>query len=144
MFALADRVMQTHDAYAAACEACYGAPDEAMTERRKHNPSPDESAGADEYKAAMARWRRRKRAAERRTGYAKADANREATGDAAWDAIYALRDTVPATLAGLAAKARAWRYLEKDIKEQADELVYSLATDISIMAGEVDREAVQS
>jgi hypothetical protein len=102
--------MQTHDAYAAACEACYGAPDEAMTEWRKHNPSPDESAGADEYK----------------------------------DAIYALRDTVPATLAGLAAKARAWRYLEKDIKEQADELVYSLATDISIMAGEVDREAVQS
>ena len=63
MFALADRVMQTHDAYAAACEACYGAPDEAMTEWRKHNPSPDKSAGADEYKAAMARWRRRKRAA---------------------------------------------------------------------------------
>jgi hypothetical protein len=142
--ALAERVMRTHDAYGAACEACYGAPDEAMTDWRKHNPSPDKSAGADEYKAAMARWRRRERAAERRTGCAKADASRDAAGDAAWDAIHALRDAVPATVAGLAAKARAWRYLEKDLKEQADDIVYSLAKDVTIMAGEVDREAVQS
>jgi hypothetical protein len=44
---------------------------------------------------------------------------------------------VPQTLEGLAAKARAWRYLENDIQEQADELVYSLANDISVMAGEI-------
>jgi lipopolysaccharide export system protein LptA len=35
------------------------------------------------------------------------------------------------------AKARAWRYLENDIQEQADKLVYSLANDISVMAGEI-------
>jgi hypothetical protein len=106
-----------------------------MLEWRKNNPLPDESAGA----SAMARWRRRERAAERRTGHAKADANRETACTAARDATNTLRDTVPATLAGLAAKAKAWRYLEKDIKEQADELVYSLADDIDVMVGKLDR-----
>jgi hypothetical protein len=132
---LAEHVMQTHDAYVAACEAWFGAPDAAMTEWRKNNPLPDLSADD----TAVARWRRRERAAERRTGYAKVEANKEAAGIAARDAIYTLRDAVPTTLAGLAAKARAWRYLEKDIKEQADELVYSVASDISVMAGQPDR-----
>jgi hypothetical protein len=121
--------MQTHDAHRAACEA-FNPPEAAFIEWRKNNPAPRN-------KAAMVRWRRRERAARRRTGLAKADTNQGAACQAAWDAIQTLRDTVPQTLEGLAAKARAWRYLENDIQEQADELAYSLANDISVMGGEI-------
>jgi hypothetical protein len=102
VFALAERVMQTHDAHSAACEA-RSAPEEALFEWRKNNPPPDESD------LQAPEWRRRRRAAEQRTGFAKAEANQSAACDAAWDAIDTLRDTVPQAFAGLAAKARAWR-----------------------------------
>jgi hypothetical protein len=63
------------------------------------------------------------------------EAHRNKTARAAWDAIHTLRDTVPISFCGLGAKVRAWRYLHKDIKEQADELVYSLANDVAVMSG---------
>jgi hypothetical protein len=138
VFELAERVMQTHDAYGAANEAL-NPTETAFIEWMKNNPAPDKEVfqAADKAEAAMARWRRRRRAAKRRTGLEKAETNQNAACQAAWDAIETLRDTVPQTLEGLAAKARAWRDLETDIQEQADELVYSLANDISVMAGEI-------
>jgi hypothetical protein len=94
-----------------------------------------------EHRAAVAKWERRERAAERRTGFTKADANADAAGRASWQAMETLRDTLPHSFAGVAAKARAARHLKDDM---ADELVASLARDIGVLAGEVDREAVQS
>lgn len=64
--------------------------------------------------------------------------------EASWDAQQALAAAVPLTLAGLAAKARAWRCLHEQIEDIVDDIVYSLARDIDVMAGGVDREAVQS
>lgn len=46
-----------------------------------------------------------------------------------------LEEAVPISFAGLAAKAEAWRYLEEDNKETADDLVYSLAKDIAVIEG---------
>ena len=56
--------------------------------------------------------------------------------DAAWKAREALRDTVPLTFAGLAAKAKATRYVEDHNLE--GDLEYSIVRDIGVMAGEVE------
>jgi hypothetical protein len=72
-----------------------------------------------EHKAAMAQWRRRERAAERRFGYARTDA--VATAANANAVIEALRDATPCTIAGLIAKVRACRVNRGD-----DELAVSL------------------
>ena len=119
--------MHLYDAHGAACEAA-AACEEAMFAWEKKDPPP---SPADE--AALARWRRRIKAAERRTGFAAAKAKRDEVCDAAWEAREALRDTVPITFAGLAAKARATRYIE-DEKLEGD-LENSLLRDIAVMAG---------
>jgi hypothetical protein len=82
----------------------------------------------------------REKAAERRTGYTKADANTRAACTASLEAMETLRDTVPQTFTGLAAKAKAARHLKDD---WAEELGASLGRDIGVMAGEVDRGAVR-
>ncbi len=56
---------------------------------------------------------------------------------AACDAVNTLRDTVPIGFAGLAAKAKATRYIKKDIEEQVDELCCSLIYDLGVIAGEI-------
>jgi hypothetical protein len=89
----------------------------------------------------VAKCERREKAVKRRTGVTEAEAKSAAACHASWDAMRALSDTVPQTFAGLAAKARAVRHLKDDI---ADELMASLARDIGVLAGEIDREAVQS
>jgi hypothetical protein len=95
------------------------------------------AAAVEQNRADMRRWQRRQRAAERRTGFAKAYSDQEAACHAAADAQDALRDAIPKTFAGLAAKARAARYIKDQIREQADELGWSLIYDLGILAGEI-------
>jgi hypothetical protein len=82
-------------------------------------------------KRAMANWRRRERAAEQQTGYAKADASAAVACTASVKLIEELIETRPRTIAGLFAKARAARLVcwEK-LNEQ-------LAYDSGMLAGEV-------
>jgi hypothetical protein len=104
-------------------------------------PAAEYEARDRDYRAAVAKWERRERAAQRRTGFTKADANATAAGRASRQAMETLRDTLPQSFAGVAAKARAARHLKDDM---AEELMDSLARDIGVMSGEIEREAVQS
>jgi hypothetical protein len=85
-----------------------------------------------EHKAAMAQWRRRERAAERRSGYARTDAVATAANAKHSAVIEALRDATLCTIASLIAKVRACRANRGD-----DELAVSLMWDIGVVAGEV-------
>jgi hypothetical protein len=144
VIALAARAIEAEDAHAAACVA-RNEPERAFLDWKKINPAPNEDnfQTPQEARAAISRWRRRMSAARRRTGFAEAEANQGDACEASWDAQQALAAAVPLTLAGLAAKARAWRCLHEQIEDIVDDIVYSLARDIDVMAGGVDREAVQ-
>jgi hypothetical protein len=99
-------------------------------------PASEYEAQDRDYRAAVAKWERREKAAQRRTGFTKAESNTTAAGNPSWEAMRALRDTPAHTFAGLAAKARTARHLKDDFAF----LVY----DIGVMSGEIEREAVQS
>jgi hypothetical protein len=81
-------------------------------------PTAESEAVKKEHKAAMARWRRRERAAERRSGFAKAESSVNAACQASDEAMRALRDTPAHTFAGLAAKARTARHLKDDFADE--------------------------
>ena len=97
----------------------------------------DDEEAKKKHKVAMAKWRRRERAAERRTELADAEAIRSDACNVAWQAMEGLRDTTPLSFAALAAKARAARYLDGAV---GDELYLPLLRDIGVMAGEVEPE----
>jgi hypothetical protein len=113
-----------------------------MFEWREKNPAPTFESNAEEYKAAKARWRRRERAAERRSGFTKAEADEIAASDAASKTRDELRAAVPQSLAGLAAKARAARIIEVD--SDHPNIEFSLLYDIGEMAGEVIQRPARS
>ncbi len=104
----------------------------------------EELAGVKAFKTAHAKWRRRKKAAERRTGLATADVNEGAASHAASEARDMLRDTVPTSFAGFVAKVKAARYIAEELDDQVDDLFLSLADDNLVTAGEIAREAVRS
>jgi hypothetical protein len=171
---LAERAMQLYDAFSASCTAINASEKamiewrnknpqpagkkirlvpldsvsaEGLTEEeqkflaRCRTPRFEYEAATEQDKAAIRRWRRRERAAEHRTGYAKADADQTAACHASARANDALQDAIPKTFAGLAAKARVARYVDTDAGE---EIGAFLMRDVGVLAGEVDREAVQS
>jgi hypothetical protein len=72
------------------------------------------AAADQEHTAAAKRWRRRERAAERRTGYRNAQELNEEARQRSADAIDELCDTRPRTFAGLVAKARAVPQIDPD------------------------------
>jgi hypothetical protein len=100
-------------------------------------PGADMNAALKEQKIAMGRWKRRKQAAGRRTGFAQARKTQDAASDRASELIEQLCAAQPRTLAGLAAKARAARLIDEG------DLECSMAQDIGIMVGEID-ESVPS
>ena len=101
-------------------------------------PGADMNAAIAEHKAAIGRWKRRERSAERRTGYRAADAEKDHAANVSMNAIEALRDARPRTLAGLIAKARAARVVHVD--EVDVNLAASIVWDIGALAGEVKPE----
>jgi hypothetical protein len=92
------------------------------------NPGPTKQ----EHEGALRKWRRRERYAERRTGYAQADAIASDIGDKHVRALEQLEDATPRTWAGLVAKARVCRICKGD-----DRLSSNLVQDIMALAGEV-------
>ena len=74
----------------------------------------DSSEATAKNKSDVARWKRRERAAKRRTGYAKADRERAQALRRLVEAIDALCETQPLSLAGLIAKAGVAHALDDD------------------------------
>jgi len=150
--ALADRAIKAWNEFEAANRACQPF-DEAMCKWRKENPPPEpykfeelcreldpavtglnECEQEREHRAAMAKYKRRVRAADRRTGHAKAWAIEGAACVAATKATDALCDAVPRTFQRLAAKARADRLIDDP------NLKHSIVWDIGVIAGDVQPE----
>ena len=122
VIALAERLMRLYDAHGEALTAL-SPYEKLMFNWRKNHPEADE---------------RRERTAELLTGFAAADAIAGDAGAASWKAMEALRDAVPLTFAGLAAKAKAARYIG-DHNLNSD-LGNSLVRDIGVLAGEIDAD----
>ncbi len=123
VFALAERLMRLYDAHGEALTA-FNPCEELMIRWRKKHP------GADE---------RQKRTAELLTGFAAADAIASEACHASWEAMEALRDAVPLTFAGLAAKAKAARYIGD--QKMDSQIADSLVRDIGVLAGEIKPDA---
>ncbi|HEY5065064.1 MAG TPA: hypothetical protein VIJ04_09635, partial [Xanthobacteraceae bacterium] len=110
--------------------------EEAMIAWRKANPAPQfpnsgtcawdaekgtatfEGLSTAKEQAARERsrqnWRRRERAAEKRTGFAEASRAQGEAEEASSEVAWRLIETRPRSLAGLVAKARAQRIIDKD------------------------------
>lgn len=108
---LASRVMEVWREVAVLCAGLTPL-EEAVIEWVRSNPFPEWQPDPDAHELALRVWKRRKRAVERRCGLTSAEQVRDAANDR-YDALRdELIETVPATLAGLRAKAIAARFCE--------------------------------
>jgi hypothetical protein len=89
-----------------------------------------------EHAEALRKWKRRRQAAERRTGYRKLWQANEEARQRFHEAQDALSDAIPLTWTGLAAKARAFR---KTYGDSEHNLMRALMLDIAVLSGQLDR-----
>jgi hypothetical protein len=93
-----------------------------------------EDIAEQQHRAEITKWKRREKAAERRTGFAQARRSEAETSDRASELIGQLCEAQPRTLAGLAAKARVARRINEG------DLECSISHDIGAMVGEIDED----
>jgi hypothetical protein len=115
--------------------------DDPLSGVRSYNVMP---LSADDWvaaKRAARNWRRRERGAEKRTGYAAAMAAQEAADAVSTDLVEELRNAIPVTFAGLAAKARASTACSN---AGCCDFEAELARDIRVLAGELTRAEAEA
>ncbi len=143
VIALAQRVIELYDAHGRAIDD-FSPFDMTMMEWRAANPTPviperttfkreedpetgllvvremamfspeQHAAHEAQWKRQVANWRRRERRAERRTGYRAAELAAHRACDASINAMHALADKQPSTIAGLAVKAKTMMKVDPD------------------------------
>jgi hypothetical protein len=97
---------------------------------------PNDRVVEQQHLEALRKWKRRRQAAERRTGYRKLWQANEEARQRFHEAQDALSDAIPLTWTGLAAKARAFR---KTYGDSEHNLMRALMLDIAVLSGQLDR-----
>jgi hypothetical protein len=97
---------------------------------------PNDRVVEQQHLEALRKWKRRRQAAERRTGYRKLWQANEEARQRFFEAQAALSDAIPLTWTGLAAKARAFR---KTYGDSEHNLMRALMLDIAVLSGQLDR-----
>jgi hypothetical protein len=97
---------------------------------------PNDRVVEQQHLEALRKWKRRRQAAERRTGYRKLWQANEEARKRFFEAQAALSDAMPLTWTGLAAKARAFR---KTYGDSEHNLMRALMLDIAVLSGQLDR-----
>jgi hypothetical protein len=121
--ALAQQAIELCEAHKAACTAS-NAPEKKYFEWHTENPVPTDDA-------ELAKWKRRKRDAKRRSGFRTAEIARDRACHASADAINTLIATRPRTFAGLAIKAKTMKLVD-----DADFFDWRFGDEILAMTGE--------
>jgi hypothetical protein len=160
VIALASHYLQAHDRYSVALRAWDSSG--LMTEWREKNPFPEEPkierrpntvfdfdrskfmdrvtgeeipdvAGRRAYDEAIRKWTRRSKAAERRTGQRALEKAQKAADEEFSRAEAELRDAIPRTWQGFAAKTKAFR---ETWGEENKSLAVSLMRDAAVLSEE--------